>query len=149
MREVLLIAGLFGLAGCADEAAENAAIAPSEMTEVEPEMVEDTSMDRRVMIGRDGPQMDACGSMGRITAETPVRHAPNDAAPVGGTIKAGRPAIACDATKDGAWLGIVYHPSIDDLNGCGTGSPVASEQPYRGACSSGWIRAEQYELTAG
>lgn len=149
MREVLLIAGLLSLAACADEAAENAAVSPVAPSEIDGMTLSEDMMQRPVTIGRDGPQMDACGSAGVIVGDAVVRAGPSDAAPDKMRLKDGAQVVGCDSAADGQWLGIVYHPSLPELPDCGTGTPVAEVQPYRGACSSGWVRAEQVRMVAG
>jgi len=55
--------------------------------------------------------------------------------------KNGTRIIMCDS--HGKWIGIVYG------NDCGTSSPIAKKQPYRGKCKSGWVYEKYVVLTAG
>jgi len=47
----------------------------------------------------------------------------------------------CDS--HGKWIGIVYGED------CGTSSPIAKKQPYKGQCKSGWVYEKFVELIAG
>ena len=55
--------------------------------------------------------------------------------------KNGTNVIMCDS--HGKWIGIVYG---DD---CGTSSPIAKKQPYKGSCKSGWVYEKYVVLIAG
>ena len=55
--------------------------------------------------------------------------------------KNGTKIIMCD--NHGKWIGIVYGED------CGTSSPIAKKQPYKGSCKSGWVYQKYVVLTAG
>ena len=55
--------------------------------------------------------------------------------------KNGTKVIMCDS--QGKWVGIVYGED------CGTSSPIAKRQPYKGRCHSGWIYEKYIILIAG
>ena len=64
------------------------------------------------------------------------------------TLEAGQNVIVCDSGAEG-WSGIVFDPVDKQNPTCGTGSPVAEEQEYKGICTSGWIQSENLEMIAG
>ncbi len=55
--------------------------------------------------------------------------------------KNGTNVIMCDS--HGKWIGIVYGED------CGTSSPIAKKQPYKGSCKSGWVYEKYVVLIAG
>ena len=103
-----------------------------------------------VMIGGDGPDMDACGTLSKVVAggDPVVRSADNATANEVATLEAGQNVIVCDSGAEG-WSGIVFDPVDKQNPTCGTGSPVAEEQEYKGICTSGWIQSENLEMIAG
>ncbi|MBB4636939.1 hypothetical protein FHS01_002960 [Longimicrobium terrae] len=64
------------------------------------------------------------------------------------TLSRSEPMVAeCDMVESGGgWAGVVY-PFDGDVD-CGTSSPMAERQAYRGPCKSGWVD-EPLELMAG
>ena len=55
--------------------------------------------------------------------------------------KNGTKVIMCDS--QGKWIGVVYGSD------CGTSSPIAKKQPYKGSCKSGWVYEKYVILIAG
>ena len=55
--------------------------------------------------------------------------------------KNGTKVIMCDS--QGKWIGVVYGRD------CGTSSPIAKKQPYKGSCKSGWVYEKYVILIAG
>lgn len=109
----------------------------------------------QVMIGRDGPELDACGAIGKVARLDPegdsflsVRERPAPEAPEKDRLDARTLVWLCDSADE--WQGIVY-PSGDyqDLGDCRVGSPVRVAEPYAGPCRHGWVAAHYIELVAG
>ena len=106
----------------------------------------DSSM--AVMYGGDIDE-DACASLGEIRGIN--KHGDGFVAIRGGAgakystkdkvRKNGTKVIMCDS--HGKWIGIVYGED------CGTSSPVAKRQPYKGSCRSGWVYEKYVTLIAG
>ncbi|ANY20840.1 hypothetical protein A6F68_02341 [Tsuneonella dongtanensis] len=112
--------------------------------------------ERPVMIGQDGPEMDACGTVSKVRLvpgeagdKAIVRAAPEGAAREVAQLASGHMVAQCDFSDENVWLGIVFDPAKPDSPDCGTGSPVAAVQPYAGTCKSGWIRSDNLEMVAG
>ena len=92
---------------------------------------------------------DACGSVGEIRGINKhgdgflsVRRGAGTKYKIKDKIrKNGSEVIMCD--EHGKWVGVVYGKN------CGTGSPIAKRQPYRGNCRTGWIYEKYVVLTAG
>lgn len=108
-----------------------------------------------VKVGRDGPELDACGGIGRVARLNPegdnflaVRERPTTEAPEKDRLGPRTLVWLCDG--QGEWQGIVY-PSgaYQDLGDCRVGSPVPAEAPYDGPCRSGWVHSRFIELVAG
>lgn len=111
----------------------------------------DGPIPRPIMVGSDGPQMDACGTYAEVANLDPqgdnylsVRDAPSTATKERDRLDPGQGVSVCDST-DG-WVGIVYSKTGED---CGTGSPVDAEQPYPGTCAQGWVDERFVEMIAG
>ena len=107
---------------------------------------------RPVMYGGES-QLDACASIGTIaglTAESegylPVRASPHASAAEVARLNSGYVVSQCDSADD--WLGIVFD-GPDDLNRCGTGTPIAERVAYPGPCRSGWVEKRFVEIVAG
>jgi hypothetical protein len=49
----------------------------------------------------------------------------------------GNALIICETRGD--WLGVVFDWGSGEWTVCGTFSPIASRQAYRGPCRSGWV----------
>lgn len=102
------------------------------------------SISNNVMIGGEA-DLDACGGSGIVLATTTLI-----------TFKSGQMSfdkvdlntnvMSCDASEDGAYVGIVFGKKGQD---CGVGGPVPKRQEYKGPCKSGWIKKEFFELLAG
>ena len=110
-----------------------------------------TAEARAVRIGADGPELDACGGVGRIGGPDEllvVRSGPDDRAAEADRLERRSFVWLCDST--GEWQGIVY-PSgeFQDIADCRVSGPVAQVQAYDGPCRSGWVRARNIELLTG
>lgn len=95
--------------------------------------------------------LDACGSSGAVTGLRrdgdnflAVRSGPAVTYRMLDKLLEDQSVQICD--ERGSWLGIVYGEAGQD---CGTGSPVAKRQPYRGRCKSGWVSSKYIRLLAG
>lgn len=111
--------------------------------------------DRPVLVGRDGPELDACASVGRVTRPDPEKDSylsvyarPDDNGGEADRVAGGNLVWLCDS--DGDWQGIVY-PSgpWQDLGDCRVSSPQHAPGPYAGPCRQGWVQARNLELVAG
>ena len=105
-----------------------------------------------VMIGKDGPKLDACGAIGVIVgpdAETAeVFNSTQGWRNRLDRLPASREVWLCDTKAE--WVGIVYPAEADgDLGDCGVASPVPAPQVYRGPCRSGWVLAARVQPVAG
>jgi hypothetical protein len=107
------------------------------------------------LVGRDGPETDACSALGKVyrlgatgEAQLPVRAAPGPGTMETDRLEPGTLVWLCDA--DGDWQGIVY-PSgkYQELGDCRVGTPVAQPQTYAGPCRHGWVAGANIELIAG
>lgn len=105
-----------------------------------------------VTIGKDGPELDACGAIGVIvspdaqTAE--VFNTTQGWRDRLDRLPAGRAVWLCDTKAE--WAGIVYPADADgDLGDCGVASPVPAPRAYRGPCRSGWVLAARVQAEAG
>lgn len=107
------------------------------------------------MIGLDGPDMDACGGVGRILssgfnpeAGQVIFGAPDGSGEQLADLPNGSLVWLCEGAGD--WQGIVY-PTGDfqDLGDCRVSSPVAEPRAYDGPCEAGWVPATSILLTAG
>lgn len=93
-------------------------------------------------------EFDSCaGVVETIRNNVPVFDAPRSAAKNVATLPRGIALASCDETQDGTWLGVVLIE--DESVVCGTGTPVAIRQDYKGPCPSGWVRAKDTRLIAG
>ena len=104
-----------------------------------------------IMVGSDGPDMDACGTLGEVANLDPagdnylsVRDAPSTLTKERDRLDPGQRVTVCDSA-DG-WVGIVYS-KIDE--NCGVSSPVATEERYLGPCAQGWVDERFVEMIAG
>lgn len=110
---------------------------------------------RPVLIGRDGPEIDACGAVGKVTGlnpekkeQLPVRQSPQPAGSETDHLDAATLVWLCDA--DGDWQGIVYpQGTYQDLGDCRVSGPVSEQKAYTGPCKYGWVPAKNLELVAG
>ncbi len=104
-----------------------------------------------VRVGEQGSALDACSSLGSITATDRVvllRERASGSADSLGKLHPGDIVHLCDESNDGRWLGVVV-PSTDASFDCDVSSPVATAEPYRGPCQSGWIEASAVTIDAG
>lgn len=131
-----------------------AGAARSEMTESRME----STLVRPVTIGEDGPRLDACGGIGRVTragtAGLPVRAAPFADAREIARMPDSRHAFICTRSLDQKWLGIVIpsQPAADNAVqpvDCGVSGPVDRKQTYDGPCVSGWVASAYVQQVAG
>jgi hypothetical protein len=108
-----------------------------------------------VRIGREGPVLDACVAIGRVSGLNPdgsehlaVRIAPHEAAHEKSQLALATLVWLCD--KEGEWQGIVYpEGAYQDLGDCRVSSPIAEPRPYDGPCQHGWVLAKHLDLVAG
>lgn len=110
--------------------------------------------ERLVMVGQDGSEFDACGSLGRVRGLRPggdnflsVRIAPGSDAREKDRIGNGNRLFLCDQSGD--WYGVVYQRAGDPMANCGTGTPSAYVGAYRGPCRYGWVHKYFVEFLAG
>ena len=161
-----LIASLFLpallLTGCSDsrEVADelpNSSLAGAARADVSESRM-DAPVARPVVIGEDGPRMDACGTLGQVTRSgsdgLALRAAPFADAKILAQLGEGQRAFVCTRSIDQKWLGVVVlpaagaetdAPSVD----CGVSSPVDRKQPYAGTCASGWVASAYVRLIGG
>lgn len=159
---LLLLPLLLPLGACSKsndvyEELPNSSLAGAPRAEA-PETRMDAPVARPVTIGEDGPRMDACGGLGRVTRSgaggLPVLAAPFNDAKTLGPLYDGQRVYICARTLDQKWLGVVVlavpatgeaPPAAD----CGVASPVERKQPYAGPCASGWVASAYVQLIAG
>ena len=111
--------------------------------------------DDAVQIGLDGPEMDACGGVGRVSlnsrelAPTLTVHQGNRRSATRlAELPTGTLVWLCEAR--GEWQGIVWPgDSWQDLGDCQVSSPLAAPEAYAGPCKSGWVEADKLSLVAG
>lgn len=112
---------------------------------------QDRAEEQVPMIGSDGPNLDACGGIGRVATLGPhltVRERPEDYAREKDRLIPNTLVWLCEGGDD--WQGIVYPKGEhQDLGDCRVSSPVAAPQPYSGPCRSGWVLARDLRLVAG
>ncbi|AKH41593.1 hypothetical protein WYH_00534 [Croceibacterium atlanticum] len=108
------------------------------------------------MVGRDGPEADACGGIGRVSglysptgeAFLSVREEHDEYARETDRLPQGTLVWLCDAVEE--WQGIVYASGeFQELGDCRVSSPVAVPEPYSGPCKSGWVLARNLQLVGG
>jgi hypothetical protein len=111
---------------------------------------------RPVMIGEGGAGLDACVARGRVVNLSPgeqpylaVRAAPFAEAREVARLQNGAPMFVCTRSIDQAWRGVVIPPLDHPDADCGVTAPVATNQPYSGPCTSGWVASGFVELSAG
>ena len=120
-------------------------------TPTDPAAVYEGPIPQPIMVGSDGPDMDACGTLGEVANLDPngdnylsVRDAPSTLTKERDRLDPGQRVTVCDSA-DG-WVGIVYS-KIDE--NCGVSSPVATEERYLGPCAQGWVDERFVEMIAG
>lgn len=127
-----------------------------------PETRMDTPLARPVIIGEDGPRMDACGTLGQVTrggaGGLPLRAAPFGDAKIVAQLAVGQRAFVCTRSIDQKWLGVVLLPeaapdlapdNAAEAPDCGVTAPVERKQAYDGPCVSGWVSSAIVRLIAG
>ncbi|MEA3014525.1 MAG: hypothetical protein QOD42_3070 [Sphingomonadales bacterium] len=109
---------------------------------------------RPVLIGRDGPEADACGVIGTVTGLNPhgnnylsVRASPNTRAAERDRLRTGQRLYVCSTSADENWLGVVYRHG--PLGNCGVTAPVQHPRPYGGPCRWGWVSSRYVDVNAG
>ena len=160
----LLIASL---AACSQPASDNPAEAPStpaaeNASTISPsgdiaggaEVVYDGPIPKPIMVGSDGPEIDACGAFAKIAkldgqdvGYLSVRDAPSGLTKERDRLEPGHGVSVC--VSDGEWSGVVYAKPGDEAQDCGVASPVEAAQPYRGSCRQGWVVTQYLEMVAG
>lgn len=131
-----------------------------------PESRMEQPLARPVIIGEDGPRLDACGALGRVVQASAsglaVRAAPFADAREIDRLRNGDRAYICTRSIDQKWLGVVAPPapatsaaneagnqSGGDTVDCGVSSPVERKTAYDGPCVSGWVSSAYIRLIAG
>lgn len=111
---------------------------------------------RPVRIGLDNPNLDACGSNGRVFGLNPrgdtylaVRSAPSRTAKQIDKLISGDDVYVCELTGDKLWYGIVYVADRRTSDDCAVTAPVNRPRAYRGRCKSGWVAAKYINIIAG
>jgi hypothetical protein len=99
-----------------------------------------------VVVGRDGPDLDACLGAGVLVRDSVLFPAPQDRPEFQQALARGTEVFVCDGSADGAWSGVVLPDGAAD---CGVSSPVAVPRPYAGPCRSGWVKSADIEIVAG
>ncbi len=103
------------------------------------------------MIGLQGPHLDACGGIGRVSGAgtvQPAREGPASNTRVSEKLPRGTMVWLCEAA--GEWQGVVYASGeFQEIGDCRVSSPIAVPRSYDGPCKSGWILAKNIELLAG
>lgn len=109
-----------------------------------------------VTVGIDGPEYDACGSLGEVRGLREdgdnflsVRAAPAATAAETDRLKNGTTVMLCDSSKDGKWSGVVYPAPGQTVSDCAASSPVRTQIAYSGPCKSGWVASTFVGVTAG
>lgn len=107
--------------------------------------------ERVPMIGGDGPDLDACGGIGRVATyegNLDVHVYPGDYARKKASLPPSTLVWLCEGGDE--WQGIVF-PSgeFQDLGDCRVSSPIAQPRPYAGPCQHGWVSARKLQLVAG
>ena len=160
---VLLATATLALAACSGEkeaedireavasASPDGAAGEPSPTPTDPAVAYDGPIPQPIMIGSDGPEMDACGTLGEVANLDPagdnylsVRDAPSTLTKERDRLDPGQRVTVCDSA-DG-WVGIIYS-KIDE--NCGVSSPVATEERYLGPCAQGWVDERFVEMIAG
>lgn len=150
-----------GAAGeLADEQSVDKSTASAEPVVDEAALEEDAEKDfqarnpvmRPVFYGKDGPDLDACGGVGKVSGLKAdgdnflsVRALPSIKGDEMDQIKNDQQVFFCE--EDGPWIGIVYDKT--GSKDCGTGSPVPEATTYVGPCDSGWVDSNYVRLIAG
>ena len=108
-----------------------------------------------VRIGLDGPELDACGGIGKVVRIGLTRERTlavrGEPAPRGkelARLESGTLVWLCEGADD--YQGIVYASGqFQDLGDCRVSSPVREPEDYTGPCKQGWVEAKYIDLVAG
>ena len=100
-----------------------------------------------VTIGTEGPEIDACPSIGELKKLTVVHKGPTSGFAETTRLNAGSQVHVCGQTKNGRWTSVVV--ALDGVRDCKVSSPVAKPQFYRGPCASGWVPTVNVRVIAG
>lgn len=107
--------------------------------------------ERVPVIGGDGPELDACGGIGRIATyegDLDVFHEPDRYSRKKDALPARTLVWLCEGAEE--WQGIVYPTGeFQELGDCRVSSPVAEPRAYDGPCEYGWVEASSLQLVAG
>lgn len=131
-----------------------------------PESRMEQPLARPVMIGEDGPRLDACGALGQVVQAgangLALRAAPFADAREVDRLRNGDRTYICTRSIDQKWLGVVVQPApatpianeTDNENSgdpvdCGVSSPVERKTAYDGPCVGGWVSSAYIRLIAG
>ncbi len=163
---ILLLASLLLVTGCSDKSQvtqdlPNSSAAGAPRDDV-PENRMESSLERPVTIGEDGPRLDACGALGVVRRSGPsglaLRAAPFANARQVDALPEGARVHICTRSIDQRWLGVVVIPApTPPTEGegnaaapvpldCGVRGPVDRKQPYAGPCRSGWAASAYVDL---
>ena len=166
MKKTIALVLALGIAACSpaaddtpepaasDTASPDAAAPPATPSAAASETAYDGPIPKPIMVGGDGPEMDACGTYAEVANLDPngdnylsVRDAPSTATKERDRLDAGQGVSVC-VTEYG-WSGVIYGKPGDEVLDCGVGMPVEAAQPYRGACRQGWVDARYLKMVAG
>jgi len=149
---------LLMLAACSDRREvlnelPNSTLADAPRAEVSESRM-DTPAARPVVIGEDGPRLDACGTIGAVNrsgaAGLALRAAPFADARIVAQLADDQRVHVCTRSLDQRWLGVVVPPTPAQEGAptvdCGVSSPVDRKQPYDGPCVSGWLASPYVQL---
>ncbi len=111
---------------------------------------------RPVRVGLGGPDLDACGSRGRVARLNPrgdnflaVKAAPILTADRKDKLISGDIVDICESTADNSWYGVIYVHGGKNPDGCGHYGTVPRVRVYAGPCKSGWVLAKYVTVFAG
>lgn len=103
-----------------------------------------------VMVG-DGPELDACGSVGVVSGLDPkganalsVRSGPGLSHARLDIVSSGQTLWICGRRE--GWYAVVY--PLDDED-CGVSTPIDPAAPYAGPCRKGWVFEDYVTVVAG
>jgi hypothetical protein len=103
-----------------------------------------------VVVG-DGPELDACGSVGMVSGLDPegtkalsVRSGPGLHYTRVDTVASGQTLWICG--QEAGWYAVVYPRGNED---CGVSVPIDPPAPYTGPCRQGWVFDAYVTVIAG
>ena len=100
-----------------------------------------------VTIGSNGPEIDACPSLGELTKQAVLVAGPSSHFQRVTELKGGSMVHVCGTTKNGKWTSVVV--AMDGVLDCKVSSPVPQPQFYQGPCISGWVLTSAVRIIAG